>query len=30
MRDTALLPSSDRKIAEEIVHSCCSYLFSDE
>ncbi len=30
MRDTALLPSSDQKIAEEIVHSCCSYLFSDE
>ncbi|HIF99434.1 MAG: helix-turn-helix domain-containing protein [Myxococcales bacterium] len=30
MRDSTLLPSSDKKIAEEIVHSCCSYLFSDE
>jgi hypothetical protein len=30
MRDSTLLPSSDKKIAEEIILSCCSYLFSDE
>ena len=28
MRDTTLLPSSDQRIAEEVVHSCCSYLLS--
>ncbi len=26
MRDTSLLPSSDREISDQIVQSCCSYL----
>lgn len=28
MGDHSLLPSSDQKIAEELVQSCCSYLFN--
>jgi AcrR family transcriptional regulator len=29
MRDTSLFPASDDEIAEQLIQSCCSYLFDD-